>query len=469
MADPLAGYNALTNPDQETVEKMAKLILDDDLSIVWGLFLCGSPKDMESIASIVLKFFDQHQRELYLMKQAITKEVQLTVQSATLFRQNNFASKLLSCYSKRFGLTYINQVLYDCVLSVCLNHQKDPDWSCEINPTKLGDDKKHLVEKNLENLKELSKAVLDKILASYDAVPLSFRKLCVHLKQEAQTKFPEEYPRTTFASVGGFIFLRFICPATVVPHKYGLLEIQPGQAIIRDLMMLSKVLQTVANGVLFGKKEEYLLPLNGFVEQYQSQVLEFLDKLGEPEQNRRRSASFCKQEGEEQKVLVRKRTQTIDVGRRRSKSVDHLEMPEAVVRVRSRKRAKAEATKPKKEQTEQTEQKEKKVEETAIPLSKSAPSQTSHPNFDDHTFTYGELMGIIQYLTVYWKKMKPHLVQMDNNFGTKHTEAYIQLSILLQKLGVTSQEVTEQLNAISEKRLGSKKKGFGGFFSKKRK
>ena len=54
------------------------MILDDDLSIVWGLFLSGTPKDLESIASIVLKFFDQHERELYLMKQAITKEVQLT-------------------------------------------------------------------------------------------------------------------------------------------------------------------------------------------------------------------------------------------------------------------------------------------------------------------------------------------------------------------------------------------------------
>lgn len=52
----------------------------------------------------------------------------------------------------------------------------------------------------------------------------SFRALCVHLKREATGKFPDEYPRTIFASVGGFIFLRFICPAIVVPQKYGLLE-----------------------------------------------------------------------------------------------------------------------------------------------------------------------------------------------------------------------------------------------------
>ena len=67
------------------------------------------------------------------MKQAISKEVELTSSSQTLFRQNNFASKLLSCYSKRFGLSYINLVLNQSVVDICLNRQQDPDWSCEVN------------------------------------------------------------------------------------------------------------------------------------------------------------------------------------------------------------------------------------------------------------------------------------------------------------------------------------------------
>ena len=48
--------------------------------------------------------------------------------------------------------------------------------------------------------------------------------MCIHLKRETVTKFPDEHPRTTYASVGGFVFLRYICPAIVVPQKYGLLE-----------------------------------------------------------------------------------------------------------------------------------------------------------------------------------------------------------------------------------------------------
>ena len=54
-----------------------------------------------------------------------------------------------------------------------------------------------------------------------------------------------------------------------------------GPAITRDLMLLSKVLQTVANGVFFSSKEEYLLELNDFVTEHQNSVLQFLDQLSE--------------------------------------------------------------------------------------------------------------------------------------------------------------------------------------------
>lgn len=88
----------------------------------------------------------------------------------------------------------------------------------------------------------------------------------------------------------------------------------------------------------------------------------------------------------------------------------------------------------------QDEQKQEQIEETVI--NKNEESDKPKPrkpenkkrnsylpptsisdektNFDDHTFTYGELMGIIQYLTVYWKKMKPHLVKMDCDSEVKY-------------------------------------------------
>ena len=58
-----------------------------------------------------------------------------------------------------------------------------------------------------------------------------------------------------------------------------MLLVAPNTEIIRDLMTISKVLQTVANGVFFTKKEAHLVELNDFVEEYQGQLLQLFDEL----------------------------------------------------------------------------------------------------------------------------------------------------------------------------------------------
>lgn len=50
----------------------------------------------------------------------------------------------------------------------------------------------------------------------------------------------------------------------------------PGPHILRHLLLLSKVVQTVANGVLFGQKEAYMMVLNPFIEANQDRLREFL-------------------------------------------------------------------------------------------------------------------------------------------------------------------------------------------------
>ena len=60
-----------------------------------------------------------------------------------------------------------------------------------------------------------------------------------------------------------------------------------------------------------------------------------------------------------------------------------------------------------------------RIESDPIPEPKrsSLSSSLGFPSQGGYQFSYSELMGIIQFLTVYWKQMKSHLVQMDNNLG----------------------------------------------------
>merc|ERR1712063_223327 len=94
-------------------------------------------------------------------------------------------------------------------------------------------------------------------------------------------------------------------------------------------MMLSKVLQTVANGVFFGKKEEYLLELNDFVKDRQSRVLQMFDDLGRDDsiKTRPRSLSADRVDIPERNSLSRRNTATTEDALRLLRSSDAVASP----------------------------------------------------------------------------------------------------------------------------------------------
>ena len=48
--------------------------------------------------------------------------------------------------------------------------------------------------------------------------------LCTQLYQEACKKFPHDFPKNLFKSVGRFVFQNYICAALSCPHRFTLLK-----------------------------------------------------------------------------------------------------------------------------------------------------------------------------------------------------------------------------------------------------
>ena len=89
------------------------------------------------------------------------------------------------------------------------------------------------------------------------------------------TRFPE----AKFTAVGAFIFLRFFCPAIVAPQAEGLISSTPSKEMRRGLLLIAKIVQNLANNVLFGAKESYMFPLNDFLTQNIYRVTTFLREI----------------------------------------------------------------------------------------------------------------------------------------------------------------------------------------------
>lgn len=82
-----------------------------------------------------------------------------------------------------------------------------------------------------------------------------------------------------YKAVGGFLFLRFICPAITAPQYYGLLQQNPNEVVQRQLVLIAKVLQNLANMASVNTKEQYMEKVADFVDRNIPKIKNFYTSL----------------------------------------------------------------------------------------------------------------------------------------------------------------------------------------------
>lgn len=187
-------------------------------------------------------------------------------------RENCIASKLIKSYLKKFGQDYLKETLGKFITNIVVNERKA---NYEINPGKVDQDEidknRDLLEKKVDYIiKHLtSKEVLEKMPAGIRII----------------AKFIAEFARSTendvHILVGSFIFLRYINPSIFSPEAFGLLPPTkiPGTQTRRNLTLITKVLQNLANGKVFSNKEQFMVTLNPFVEKNLKVVKDYFDDI----------------------------------------------------------------------------------------------------------------------------------------------------------------------------------------------
>jgi hypothetical protein len=86
--------------------------------------------------------------------------------------------------------------------------------------------------------------------------------------------------------VGGFLMLRLFNPSLVTPEAFGLLPsgMVPSKSARRNFTLISKVLQNLSNGLLFGNKEPYMNCMNPLIEKYNADFRNFLHQVAHDEE-----------------------------------------------------------------------------------------------------------------------------------------------------------------------------------------
>ncbi|KAL7311910.1 Ras GTPase activating protein ira2 [Mucor circinelloides] len=254
-------------------EKLIDMLVQNDLRIVLSLCEVCPSSDIDDVANALLACFASRNKTMTLLKAVIEREVETTENETDLFRKTSIATRLLSVYAKNNGADYVRSVLLPVFQK--LSERPREDKCFELDPSKIGPDED--INKNRNNVIEATEMFLNAICDSVNDAPLSFREICHYIL----TSVREQFPEAKYTAVGSFIFLRFFCPAIVSPETEGLIKntASISREMRRGFLIATKVIQNLANNVLFGAKETYMIVLNDFLTSNIYKVASFLREI----------------------------------------------------------------------------------------------------------------------------------------------------------------------------------------------
>jgi hypothetical protein len=231
-----------------------------------------------------------------LCQAAILDEIANSSDHGTLFRRNSISTKLVTLFFKIHGLKYLQDLLQTKLIKICLENDlidvhRDKlkegilkQWKAEhtgngpfeVDEYRLEEETSLLLDESVKKITDICKDILDAMMASTDECPLELREIMRFMMEECEKNF-SGYGETC---VGGLYFLRFVCPAIISPHLFGIVNSCPQPNAMRTLVLITKVLQNIANG---GgdteKKEAFMKCLTPFTASMVAPAKRFLREL----------------------------------------------------------------------------------------------------------------------------------------------------------------------------------------------
>eukprot|EP01102_Stenamoeba_stenopodia_P002365 TRINITY_DN12181_c0_g1_i3.p1 TRINITY_DN12181_c0_g1~~TRINITY_DN12181_c0_g1_i3.p1 ORF type:complete len:638 (+),score=216.15 TRINITY_DN12181_c0_g1_i3:278-2191(+) len=194
------------------------------------------------------------------LKTVITTEINECQSPGTLFRDERTTTKRIAAFFLFQGAPYVIKTLSKIVQDICIDETANYEIDPRLDATVSEDEIKQRVAKITDGLVQ----ILSEIKTSVKECPTSFGSIFRHIKIEISKKFLPSHldPYTIMSS---FFFLRLIIPAIVQPKRYNLINdlrsITPNAK--RGLMLISKILISIANGIIF--HEKYMEVFNDLV------------------------------------------------------------------------------------------------------------------------------------------------------------------------------------------------------------
>ncbi|KAJ3426082.1 ras gtpase-activating protein [Anaeramoeba flamelloides] len=262
--------------NKERQEEFIKLLFENNLIVTRIWLKLVNVADSDFFSKAIVKIFEHKNKTMLLIGQVIDLEVSSTKSPSQLFRGNSISPRIISAYAKIIGRQYIIQTIKPIIQEMMKENERvKGNDNFEILPHKVQNNEGKLL-RNQQRLIKYIKMFLKTIVENIYNCPMQLRTIACKLCKATEDKF-ENSKQVVLA---GFFFLRLFCPAIVVPFKYGILDKPVDKEIRRGLVLISKVLQNVANKS--GFKDSSMLFMNDLLKELSPVVFRFLELFSKP-------------------------------------------------------------------------------------------------------------------------------------------------------------------------------------------
>ncbi|PRP79935.1 hypothetical protein PROFUN_05911 [Planoprotostelium fungivorum] len=247
--------------------QLEELLMDNNIERARALSSIPSGNEQDQFGKFYMYLAMYRGRDVpsRLLLRYINIEIDKTKQETTLFRLTSVSTSMFTSYAKINGLEYLWKVLASPIWDIIV---QAPDGdspntetiNMEVDPDKIGQEEKDFMDANIYQLLAVLSKIFTRIRKS-DAMSPEFRRILKQIRQLVG----ERYPNSEQKAVGSFMFLRYVVPSIVAPHVYHLLQKPPSASAQRMLVLVSRVMQNLANETLPSLKAEHMVKLDQFI------------------------------------------------------------------------------------------------------------------------------------------------------------------------------------------------------------
>lgn len=268
-------------------DRLIKFVTVNYLPLCNSLETCLAVKTKEDFATCLVRILHKQRVVKDFLCDIIINEICQLDNEHLMFRGNSLATKSMEAYIKvgfrrqlySFSVKLVASDYLHKTLGAFVKEQVSKIVSFEVDPMRLNNPSNSTIEANRKKLTNAVKIAWEQIVCSAPIFPQQLREVFDALRQRLQERKKADLSDKL---VSASIFLRYLCPAILSPSLFGLVSEYPSNNALRNLTLIAKTLQTLANFTKFSGKENFMEFMNVFITEKTDEMQKYLEEISEP-------------------------------------------------------------------------------------------------------------------------------------------------------------------------------------------